>query len=256
MILIDTHSHIYYKDYAETIDDIISEANDQGIKKIISVGVDLKTSEQCINLADKYNCVFAACGYHPHESDQAPKRYLYELEQFSTHPKVISIGEIGLDYYYNISNPKIQKRVFQEQLELASDIQLPYIIHCRDSDQDVLKIIQNFDYRSGVIHCFASNLEFAEAIINEGLNISFTGMITFVKDLEKVVDKISINKIMIETDSPYLAPKPNRGKKNQPAWLIHIAQKIADIKKISIEEVAQITTRNAYNLFTKLNIAK
>ena len=252
MTLIDTHAHISNDDYSDRMDDVIRMAVDKGVEKIISVGVDLETSEECIKIAEKYSSVYATCGYHPHNAGQVPNRYLYELEQFYEHPKVVAVGEIGLDYYYNFSQPKDQKRVYQEQLEMARALALPAVVHCRDSDDDVLSGIQKSSHESGVIHCFSSNLDFANSILDTGFHISFTGLITFVKELEVVVQKIPLNKMMVETDSPYLSPKPHRGKKNEPAFVIHVAEKIAALKKISLEEVAKITTKTAYKLFTKL----
>ena len=253
MNLIDTHAHIYYDDYSECMDEVIVEAKNNGIEKIISVGVDLKTSEQCIKLAEQYSMVYATCGYHPHESSKAPKRYLYELEQFYEHPKVVAVGEIGLDYHYNFSEPKIQKTIYQEQLEMANSLNLPAVVHCRDSDDDILYGIKKCPSTLGVIHCFASTLDFARKILGTGFIVSFTGLVTFVKELEEVIREIPIENIMLETDSPYLSPIPYRGKKNQPAYIIHIAEKIAEIKNMDVEEIANITTKTAYNLFSKLS---
>jgi TatD DNase family protein len=184
---------------------------------------------------------------------KAPKRYLYELENMAAHPKVVAIGEMGLDYHYNFSDPKIQQKVYREQLELAVALQLPAVVHCRNSDDDILQGINESACENGVIHCFASNVEFAEKILETGFHISFTGMITFVKELEEVVIEIPLERMMVETDSPYLSPKPHRGKKNEPKNVLHVAEKIAELKEIDLEEVAESTTETAMNLFTKLN---
>ena len=252
-MLIDTHAHIYYEDFAQLIEEVIQSASDNGVEKIITVGVDLKSSEECIKLAEKFPSVFATCGYHPHEAVKAPKRYLYELENMAAHPKVVAIGEMGLDYHYNFSDPKIQQKVYREQLELAVALQLPAVVHCRNSDDDILQGINESACENGVIHCFASNVEFAEKILETGFHISFTGMITFVKELEEVVIEIPLERMMVETDSPYLSPKPHRGKKNEPKNVLHVAEKIAELKEIDLEEVAESTTETAMNLFTKLN---
>ena len=253
MNLIDTHAHISKKDYLDRIDDLIQSAKDAGVTKIINVGTDLKTSEECIELSEKYTELYATCGIHPHEADKAPKRYIYNLEEFTKQPKTVAIGEIGLDYHYNISPPKTQQNIYKEQLELAKDIQLPAIVHCRDSDDDILEGLIETKNRAGVVHCFASNQDFAKQILETGLHISFTGMITFVKDLEEVVKSIPIEKIMLETDSPYLTPKPYRGKQNQPKNIPYIANKIAEIKDIDLQIVAETTTDTALKLFNKLN---
>ena len=141
MKLIDTHAHISYRDYSDTVDNIINSAIDNGVEKIISVGTDLNSSEECVELAEKYPCVYATCGYHPHEAKNTPKRYLYELEQISSHPKVVAIGEIGLDYHYNFSAPTVQKKVYREQLEMSKALSLPAVIHCRKSDKEILTYI-------------------------------------------------------------------------------------------------------------------
>ena len=252
MTLIDTHTHIYNDDYSKRIDDVIRAAENNGVEKIISIGVDLKSSEKCMKLAEKYETVYATCGIHPHESEEAPKGYLYELEQFYKHPKVLAVGEIGLDYYYDFSDRKTQRKIYQDQLEMANSLDLPAVVHCRESNDDILIGILESSHRSGVIHCFASNLDFAEKILETGFYLSFTGMITFVKELEEVVREVPLDKMMVETDSPYLTPKPFRGKKNEPAYVLHVAEKIANLKDISLEEVAESTTKTAYSLFKKL----
>ena len=251
-MLIDTHAHISYKDYSDRIDEVIQAAEDNGVEKIISIGVDLPSSEECLKLAEKYPSVFATCGIHPHEAGKAPKRYLYELEAFIQHPKMVAVGEIGLDYHYDFSDRKIQRRVYHEQLEMAKSLDFPAVVHCRESDDDILEGIQNSGLNRGVIHCFASNVEFAQNILETGFHISFTGMITFIKELEDVVKEIPLDRMMVETDSPYLSPKPFRGKQNQPKNVLHVAEKVAELKEISLEEVAESTTETAHNLFTKL----
>ena len=252
MTLIDTHAHIYYDDYACRMDELIQTASDNGVEKIISIGVDLATSEECIKLAEKYPSVYAKCGYHPHEAIKAPKNYLYELEPLYKHQKVVAVGEIGLDYHYKVSEIRDQKKVYQEQLEMAHSLDLPAVVHCRGSDDDILSGIQESGHESGVIHCFTGDLGFANSILKTGFCISFTGIITFVKELEEVVKEIPLNKMMVETDSPYLSPKPHRGKKNEPAFVVHVAEKIAALKGISLETVAEGTTKTTYHLFTKL----
>ena len=210
MKLIDTHAHISYKDYSGKIEDIIHAAQDNGVDKIISIGTDLKSSEECIKLSEKYSCLYATCGIHPHEAEKAPKRYLYELEELSCNSKVVAFGEIGLDYYYNFSDRKIQKKIYQEQLEMAKSLQFPAIVHCRESDDDILNGIRESDHSTGVIHCFASNVKFANDILDTGFHISFTGMITFVQKLEQVVVEIPLEKIMLETEKIVRLAQINR----------------------------------------------
>ena len=252
MTLIDTHAHISYEDFADRIDEVIQSAKENHVEKIICVGVDLPSSEYCLKLAEKYPTLYATCGIHPHDADSAPDGYLYELETLSQHPKMVAVGEIGLDYHYDFSDRKIQRRVYNEQLEMAMSLELPAVIHCRESDEEILRGIQNSNRKNGVIHCFTSTIDFAQNILESGFHISFTGMITFVKELEEVVRYIPLNKMMVETDSPYLSPKPFRGKQNEPKNVLHIAEKIAEIKEISLKEVADSTTETALNLFKKI----
>ena len=254
MTLIDTHAHIYYDDFTGQMDDVIRASANNGVEKIISIGVDLKSSEKCIKLAEKYESIFATCGIHPHEAEKAPKGYLYELEQFYEHQKVVAVGEIGLDYHYDFSDRKTQRKIYHEQLEMANSLDLPAVVHCRKSDDDILCGIQESGHSYGVIHCFASGLDFAEKILEIGFHISFTGLITFVKELEDVVREVTLSKMMVETDSPYLSPRPYRGKQNEPANVLYVAEKIAELKELSLEEVAESTTKTALQLFKKLTV--
>mgnify|MGYP001254424452 CR=1 FL=1 len=249
MYFIDTHSHIYYDKYNDDLDSVINKSIDHNVKKIICVGVDIESSIKSIKIAEKYDCVYATVGYHPHESKDTIKNYLYELEELSKHEKVVAIGETGLDYYYEHSNKTTQLKVFNEQLELANTLKMPVIIHNRNSDNDIIQCLIKESISNGVIHCFASNIEFAHKIIKQGLKISFTGLITFVKELEKVVLDVPINKIMLETDSPYLTPIPYRGKRNEPYMIKFIAEKISQIKNIPLEEVRNQTTQTAKEFF-------
>ena len=250
--MIDTHCHLYDEKLYSNLDQIIINATKANIKKMICIGDNLNTSEKSIKISETYENIYATIGIHPHESKDANMSYLSTIEKKTTHKKVVAIGEIGLDYYYNFSDSDTQKKVFLNQLKLAKKLNLPTVIHCRDAYEDLYTTILNSKHQKGVIHCFSGSVEFAKKIIDLGFYISFTGMITFVKELENVIRKIDLKHIMIETDSPYLAPVPYRGKINQPAYVNNVAEKIADIKNISIEEVEKITTNNANLLFNKI----
>ena len=252
--MIDTHCHLYDEKLYNDLDTIVENAHSANVKKMICIGDRIKTSQKSIELTEKYQNVFASVGVHPHEAKDVSTNYLKKLEKFTEHKKVVAIGEIGLDYYYNFSDSKTQKLIFLEQLKLAKKLKLPTVVHCRNADDDLYNTIVKSKSKSGVIHCFSSNLNFAKKIIDLGYLISFTGMITFVKDLEKVIKNINLKHILIETDSPYLAPVPYRGKKNQPAYVVEVAKKIAAIKGVDIQKVINMTTQNAYSLFTKLKI--
>ena len=251
MKLIDSHCHINDVQFKEDLDEVISRAIDTGISQMICVGTDIKSSERAIEISNKYPNIYATCGIHPHDSEKADKKYLQILEEFSKQKKVVAIGEMGLDYFYDFSDQKTQKTIFMNQLELAKELELPAIIHNRESDNDLYKIIQDSKLKEGVIHCFASNLKFAEKLLDLGLHISFTGMITFVKSLTEVIENIDLKKIMIETDSPYLSPKPHRGKRNEPANVLHIANFISEKRNFDPEEFAKLmveTTQKFFNL--------
>jgi len=249
MNFIDTHCHIYYDKYKSDIKQVLDRSIKNNINKLICVGVDLSSSLKSIELAKKYNIVFASAGYHPHESKDAHKSYLKDLEKLFSFKKVIAVGETGLDYYYNHSSKKVQNKIFKEQLELAKTLKKPVIIHCRDAEEDIINAIIETNSNNGVVHCFSGDINFANKLFDLGFYISFTGMITFNKNLINVIENVPLIKIMIETDSPYLAPIPYRGKRNEP-WMVKlIAEKIADIKNISLKEVADTTTNNAEKLF-------
>ena len=249
MNLIDTHCHIYYDKYSDDIDQVIHRSIGQNISNIICVGVDFESSKKSIELAEKYDMVYATAGYHPHDSKDAVDDYLDDLRILAKNPKVVAIGEMGLDYFYNHSDKKIQLQRFEEQLGLAKELNLPAIIHNRESDSDLYETLKSSQINKGVIHCFSSTIDFAHEILDLGLLLSFTGIVTFSDDLKKVVKEIPLNKMMLETDSPYLTPKPFRGKRNEPYMVNFIAEEIAKIKNISKEEVADRTTQTAKDFF-------
>ena len=252
--MIDTHCHINDEKYKHDIDIIVQKAIDSGVKKMICVGVDLETSENAILISNKYEQVYATVGYHPHESKDAPQRYIYELEDMAKNSKVVAIGETGLDYYYNISPKSIQKNIFNEQIELSKDLNIPIIMHNRNSDKDLLSIIESSKLDYGVVHCFSSDWDMAEKLLKLDIKLSFTGMVTFIKDpIEEVLKKIKLDDFFLETDSPYLAPNPHRGKRNEPAMVNLIAQKIAQIKNVPLETIVESTTKNALSFFKRLN---
>ena len=250
--LIDTHSHIYYDEYKHDLPDIISNAEEDGINRIICVGTDIKTSYESVKIANEYSNVFCTVGCHPHDSSKLKDNDIYKLEEMCKDPKVVGIGETGLDYYYNHSLKDIQKKSFIQHIELSKELDLPLVIHNRNSDNDLMKIITQYQPK-GVIHCFSGNLEMAKEVVDLGLLISFTGIITFKNFTSvDVIKEISLDHFMLETDSPYLSPVPYRGKRNEPKNVKIIAEKISEIKNISIEEIKKQTTKNAYKLFHRL----
>jgi TatD DNase family protein len=194
-------------------------------------------------------------GVHPHDAIDAPADAMEQLEALSSHEKVVAIGETGLDYYRDMSPRRIQQQLFRQHLELAKSLDLPVIIHNRRADDDIWDLIQAVDHRKGVLHCYSSGPELARHVIEFGFHISFTGTVTFGKNRNtEVLQAVGLERVMVETDCPYLAPVPYRGKTNEPAYARLVAEKIAEIQDTTLEEVAKITTDNARGLFTKLKL--
>ena len=249
-MFIDTHAHLYYDNLKSQLDDIVSRAQDANVNQILCVGTDISSSKASINIADQYPNIYATVGIHPHDAKDAETDYLSVIEDLVSHPKVVALGEMGLDYFRNLSPKAIQIEIFTSQLQLAKKLDLPAIVHDRDADEDILKILGEIDYQKTVIHCFSSDAKMAEDVLKLGGLISFTGIVTFGKNhTESVLNSISLKDIMLETDCPFLAPVPNRGKLNEPANIPHIAKRIAEIKNVELNEIAQITSGTARQFF-------
>ena len=247
---IDTHAHLYYDDLKNQLGDVVKRAEAAGVTQIICVGTDLQSSKTSISIAEKYNAVFATVGVHPHDAKDRPDDYLRQLRDLASHSKVVAMGEMGLDYFRDFSPRNVQKEVFLSQLALAREMDLPAVIHNRDADEDILKILEEVRYERSVLHCFSGDTEMAGRAVSLGCFLSFTGNVTFGKNhTEAVLSAIPMDRIMLETDCPFMAPIPNRGKLNEPANILHIAQKIADIKRIDVSEVAESTTSTAQYFF-------
>jgi TatD DNase family protein len=255
-MLIDSHAHIQGKEYAGEVETVIARAREAGIDKIIAVGGagEMSSNHDAVALASLYDDVYAAVGMHPHDAKDVGPEELKSLRELTIHPKVIAVGETGLDYYYSHSPHDVQRRVFMDFINLARQAGLPLIVHERDAAQDAAQLLRSEgtgDLR-GVIHCFTGNYEAACAYLDLGFYLSFTGIITFknAEPLRDVVRQVPLKKILIETDSPYLTPVPHRGKRNEPAYVRLVAEAVAIIKSVSLEEVAQITSGNARELFS------
>lgn len=250
--MIDTHAHIDTDAFDEDRDLIINNALDAGLEKIIMPAIEPKGFDNLIKTAEKYNDVYFGIGVHPHNANEVNEGVLENIREIAKHPKCIAIGEIGLDYYYDFVDKETQKEAFAKQLELAKMLEKPVIVHNRESDDDILSIIKEHQDGNlrGVLHCFSSDNDVLKQALELGFLVSFTGNITFKKSkLSPVVDEAPIDRIMIETDSPYMTPHPYRGKRNEPRQVALVAEKISEIKKISIEKVIEMTTRNAKKLF-------
>ncbi len=251
MELIDTHCHLFYDDLKNDLDIVLNRANELGVNRFICVGTNMEDSRECLGLAERYENIYASIGVHPHDAKDAPKDYLDQIADLITFPKMIALGEIGLDYFRNISEPDIQQNVFREQLALAQRLQKPVIFHNRDADADVLKILSEFPDVTGVAHCFSSDLKTAKTFIDLGFYISFSGNLTYKNShLPDVAKELPLEKLLVETDSPYLSPVPYRGKPNEPGRTRFVAEKLAEIHGVTLEIIAEKTTTNAESLFS------
>jgi TatD DNase family protein len=250
--MIDTHAHIDTEAFENDCREMLSNAFAEGIEAIIIPAIEEKAWQNQYALAGKYNNIFCGIGIHPHNALEVTKDTFNRLKEYMGNKKTVAIGETGLDYYYDFAPKDVQKDVFRKHLQIAKEAELPVIIHNRDSDDDLIRILkeeQNGKLR-GVLHCFSGPVSMLEEAINLGFNISFTGNITFKKStLEEIVKLAPMDKIMLETDSPYMTPVPYRGKRNDPSKLKYIAEKISEIKSINIQEVISMTTKTAKQLF-------
>jgi TatD DNase family protein len=251
MELIDTHCHLFYDDLKNDLDTVLNRANELGVNRFICVGTNMEDSRECLGLAETYENIYASVGVHPHDAKDAPEDYLDQIADLITFPKMIALGEIGLDYFRNISEPDIQQNVFREQLALAQRLQKPVIFHNRDADADVLKILSEFPDVTGVAHCFSSDLKTAKTFIDLGFYISFSGNLTYKNShLPDVAKELPLEKLLVETDSPYLSPVPYRGKPNEPGRTRFVAEKLAEIHGVTLQIIAEKTTTNAESLFS------
>lgn len=247
----ESHAHFDDRRFKEDREELLGLLPSCGIDYVVNVGCDVKSSKQSIRLAERYDYIFAAVGIHPHELYNMSSQTIEELRRLSEHKKVVAIGEIGLDYYYDTHPRELQQFWFRQQLRLAESVNKPVIIHSRDASQETFDIMESSNVRRGVIHCYSGAAPMAVEYAKMGFYIGIGGVITFpnAKKLIEVVEEVPLEKILIETDSPYLSPAPNRGKRNDSRNLEYIVNKIAEIKKISPENVAKITGKNAQNLF-------
>ena len=252
-MFIDTHAHLFYPNFTEDLDEVIERAKSSEVDYIIIPATDIGTAKQTLALADKYEMIYAQVGVHPHETKDWTNDNLKVIEELARHPKVVAIGEIGLDYYYDFSPKEKQIEAFKAQIELALKLDLPVVVHNRESDEDIMQIVREYCSSGlrGQFHCFNGSLSYARDLIRMKYFVSFTGNITFKKAdlLRETLSNIRLHYIMLETDSPFMTPIPYRGKRNEPSYVKYIAQQIAELHKIPIEEVARITSINAFRLF-------
>jgi len=258
--LIDTHAHLDYPHLYDQIDDVLARADEAGIKQIISIGVKLSTADKPKQIAETYDNVWCSIGIHPHEAENEPLACdINAIRAAANHPKVVAIGEAGLDYFYDNAPRQMQADSLRAQITVARELDLPIIIHSRDADDDMADILED-EYRKGaykgVLHCFSSGAKLAERALAIGFYVSFSGIVTFksAAEIQAVAMNVPDDRILVETDAPFLAPVPKRGQKNEPAYTRHTAEFLAELRGITLEALAEITTQNAKNLFHKMVI--
>lgn len=269
-MFIDSHAHLFFKDYKDDLTDVIKRAQDAGVDYIVCPGTDLSTSKQSVELAEEYDLIYACVGFHPHDASKATNKALEEIEKLSHHPKVVAVGEIGLDYHYNLSPPEKQREIFSAQIEIAQRRNLPIVVHSREAEEETIGIIQeklkngkswrnNFIHEydrypppKGVFHCFPGDSKMAWKLIDLGFYISLTGPVTYgnkPNSMMEVAAHVPAEHILLETDSPYLTPLPHRGKRNEPSYVKFIAQKIAELQGLSLEDIGRASSFGVHKLF-------
>jgi len=253
--LIDSHAHIQGSEYADEVEGVVERAKESGIEGIIVVGGagEFASNEAAVALAESFPGLHATVGMHPHDAKQVGTDELKRLKALTANPRVIAIGETGLDFYYSHSPHDTQRSVFSQFIGLAWELDLPLVVHERDAHRDCADLLRSLGAGRirGVIHCFTGDYDAARKYLDLGFYLSFTGIITFknADSLREVARKVPLEKILVETDSPYLTPVPHRGKRNEPAYVRFVAQTIADVKNLDLEEVARVTTDNVRKLF-------
>lgn len=252
-MLIDTHVHLNAEQYEEDVVEVIESARRAGVNRMVVVGFDTPTIERAIELAETYSFIYAVIGWHPVDAIDCTQKELDWIESLASHSKVVGIGEMGLDYYWDKSPREVQQQLFRKQIQLAKRVNLPIVIHNREATADVVRILKEEEAATvgGIMHCFTGSVEVARECIAMNFLISLGGPVTFknAKQPKKVAEEIELEHLLVETDAPYLTPHPYRGKRNEPKHVVLVAEEIATLKGISYEEVAKQTTRNAEKIF-------
>ena len=252
-MLFETHAHLNAKEFDEDREEVIARARENGVSTIVNIGFNAETIPTCMELAEAHDFIYAVIGWHPQDAKDMTDEHLEWIEELSRHPKVVGLGEMGLDYYWDTSPKDVQAEVFRKQIRLARKLDMPIIIHNRDAHQDVLTILKEEKAADvgGIMHCFSGSWETAKLALDMNFYISFGGPLTFknAKQPKEVAAKVPQGKLLIETDCPYLTPHPFRGKRNESGYVRYVCEEMANIRGLSYEEMAQITTDNAKRLF-------
>ena len=256
-MLIDSHCHLDFPDFAPELDDVVVRARAAGVRTMLTIGTRLRAFDGVRAVAERFPDVWCTVGVHPHEATEEPLDEASALVDKTAHPKVVGIGEAGLDYYYENSGRNDQIRNFRAHIEAARATELPLIVHARDADDDLCTILSEESARgrfTGLIHCFSSGRKLAETAIGLGFYISISGIVTFKKadELRAIVADVPLDRLLVETDAPYLAPMPHRGKRNEPAFVVHTANAVAALKGVEPARLAEATSDNFFRLFTKV----
>jgi TatD DNase family protein len=255
--LIDSHCHLDFPDFAGELDAVVERALAAGVERMITIGTRIEKAARAAEIAECYDSVYFTVGTHPHEAASERADDFAGMRQFAAHPKCVGVGEAGLDYHYNYAPREVAKRVFRGQIALAREVGLPLVIHTRDAEDDTASILRDEMGQgrfAAILHCFTSSRALAETALELGLMISFSGVVTFKKseDLRAVAGAVPLDRILIETDAPYLAPVPHRGKRNEPAFVAATARAVAEAKGVTFDALAEATRANALRVFSKL----
>jgi len=253
MMLVDSHCHLdYYKEAGE-VDAVVARARDAGVGTLVTIGTRISEFPEVRAIAERFDNVYCTVGIHPHEAASEPAVDRAGIIDLARHPKVIGIGETGLDFFYNHSPRDRQAAVFRTHIEAAMEAGLPLVVHSRDADKETVDILADYPGVGGLIHCFSTTRVLADGALGMGLGISLSGIVTFKNAtlLREIATEIPADRLLVETDAPYLAPVPHRGKRNEPAFVVHTAQQVADLRKVPMVELAAATTANFFRLFAK-----
>jgi len=252
-MLFDTHMHVNVDQFKGDKEEVIQRAFDAGVKYMVVVGFDTETIPLAIEIAEQYETIYAAVGWHPVDAIDMTESDLTWIKELSKHPKVVAIGEMGLDYHWDKSPRDVQDDVFRKQIRLAKDVNMPIIIHNREATEDIIKVLQEEDAQQvgGIMHCYNDDVRYVQACLDMNFYISLGGTVTFKNAPlpKEVAEYVPIDRLLVETDSPFLAPHPNRGKRNEPAYVKLVAEKIAALRNMSLEDLSEKTTENAFRLF-------
>lgn len=247
----DTHTHLNVQQFDNQVDEAITRARDNLVTHMAIVGFDTQTIQKSLEISEQYNDIYSIIGWHPTEAGQYTQSIEKKLQEDLQHPKVVALGEIGLDYYWMNDDPKTQEKIFRRQIAIAREMKLPISIHTRDALEDTYKILKNEQFLGGIMHSFSGSVEDMKRFLDLGMYISLSGVVTFKKalDLQEVAKKVPLEKLLIETDAPYLAPVPFRGKRNEPAYVKYVAEHIAALRHMTTDEIGNTTMQNAKDLF-------